>query len=139
MGKYEKPPVVEGVKMPYMDAEAVYLLRCLMVHEGNTDIKVDNHIDHFTLVTEATTDFNIYGGNMCAISATNDGIEKRICRINVQDFCRKMCLNAEDYYMKNKEKFEKNTNDIQDWDEVKKKLGPVEINVSRALVKMRGN
>lgn len=137
MGKYEKPPEVHGIEMPYMDAEAVYLLRCLLLHEGNIDIKLENSIDHFTLVTESSTEYNIYGGDMSSIFTDPDGTEKRICRVNVQNFCRKMCLNVEAYYSKNKEKFSEDKYDIEDWDKVKEKFRPFELDVGEALEKMR--
>ncbi len=133
MGKYEKPPMVDGVQMPYMNAEVVYQLRCSLFHQG--DLSIDNEkinekniIDDFVIVIEKTKDFNIYGGEMSGISQDFPGEgSKKSYRVNVQNFCRKMCLNAMDFYESNKGKFNFFNYRIVDWDEVTAKLPSVDV------------
>ena len=116
IGQYEKCPCdhCKESPMPYLSGEVIYSLRCNMLHQGtpNVDLKQitapENQIDEFVLEIDKHT--GLYNsGDSCGIEQFFNGKEfvttNRHYRINVRNFCWKICRIVENYYRENKELF----------------------------------
>lgn len=113
---YEKSPCTSNNNpiMPYLSGKVVYSLRCMFLHQGTPNIernKIDepeNQIDEFVLEIDKHT--GLYNsGDSCEIEQFFNGKEfvttNRHYRINVRNFCWKICRIVENHYRENKELF----------------------------------
>ena len=87
-----------------------------MTNKRNAIIRKDCPIEHFKIVIETEKPFKIYGGEAGTLTIDNDGVEHREYSVSVRRFCMILCLSAENYYKKNKEKFTFFNYSILDWD-----------------------
>lgn len=105
IGQYEQGGNVTD-KMPYLNEEVVYQLRCALLHQGNPNIgKEKTGIDCFELVIEAPQNgFGIYVDSSC-ISEHPDNTTVYSYRVSIHGLCFKLCSTALAYYKNNKEQF----------------------------------
>ena len=128
IGKYEKNPE-DKENMPYLSGEVIYSLRCSLLHEGNPNmnndsLRADLPIDHFSLVIEKATPFDIYSDSS---SISNFGDKNiREYSMNVRRICMILCNVAESYYKEYKDKFHFNY-EIIDWDEATSHLPSIDM------------
>ena len=117
IGQYEINPenVKRGIDMPYLSGDVVYDLRCSLLHQGNPNIK-DSHNIKFSLVIEKKNEFDMY------VDASSCGKNERTYRVSIRRLCCILCWTVEEYYKKNKDKFDLFNYKIVDIDEVRKKI-----------------
>ncbi|PEP49713.1 MULTISPECIES: hypothetical protein [Bacillus] len=98
--KYEWPDEIKDLDK--FNGDAVYKLRCNLLHDGSSDIrehmkKQHNQKESKNFVFELTDTMTSYSKSL---EDSEDDCSIRI-RIGIIDFCRKVCLVAENFYNKN--------------------------------------
>jgi hypothetical protein len=126
IGQYEKPNDIgegEEIKLPVLDGEMVYRLRCAFLHEGNPDAAVNNkNLDRFEIIVETEKPFHIYTGEMGSVHSDDTGWSCKTYKVNVRRICRIVCAVAKNYYLENCEKFTFFSYTIIDMDKEKEQL-----------------
>jgi hypothetical protein len=97
----------EAKKLPHLNGEAIYQLRCAILHQGNPNIDNDkiqndeNKIGHFIIEYEKPKVLSIYVDS----PQYNNFTGKKSYRVNLNLLCLIICAVAKGYYDGNKEKF----------------------------------
>ena len=105
----------------YNDNDVVIEIADYSISDNNINANLDNGeykkrnkkecpIEHFKIVVETEKPYKIYGGEAGSL------IEHREYRVSVRRLCMILCLAAESYYNKNKDKFTFFNYSILDWD-----------------------
>ena len=102
--KSENESINRSIDATKFDGESCYLLRCALLHAGNTDL-IDNHknrrIDFFELcVSEIST----HCGDASVCSVSNNDVSNVYVSVNVVGLIDSLIMGANEFLEANKEK-----------------------------------
>ena len=119
----------EAKKLPHLSGEAVYQLRCAVLHQGNPNIdngKIkddDNKIDHFIVEYEKPKTISFFSDT----SVYNRFSKQKRYTVSLNRLCLIICAVAEGYYNDNKEKFDFFNYELIDKDERLSQFFPIDM------------
>ena len=95
-------------RLPFLNGEAVYQLRCAVLHQGNPGVddneiqNSDNKIGRFIIEYEKPKALDFYSDT----AKYNHISGEKSYTVNLNNLCLKICSVAKEYYLQNKDKFD---------------------------------